>query len=93
MNLERIKGMKFKAQDYELDPEKMKFFPVINGDTIDLIIYAKGVTGENYNQIAYGGLLLLDNILANTTVWLRFVAMIFTICQLRKKSLKAYFLF
>lgn len=63
MSLEQVKGMKLKAEDHELDPEKMKFFPVINGDTIDLIIYAKGVTEENYNQIAYGGLLLLDNIL------------------------------
>jgi hypothetical protein len=63
MNLEQVKGMKLKAEDHELDPEKMKFFPMINGDTLDLIIYAKGVTEENYNQIAYGGLLLLDNIL------------------------------
>jgi hypothetical protein len=63
MNLEQVKGMKLKAEDHELDPQKMKFFPMVNGDTLDLIIYAKGVTEENYNQIAYGGLLLLDNIL------------------------------
>lgn len=63
MDLEKIKGMKLKASDHELEPEKMKFFPIVNGDTLDLIIYARGVTKENYNQIAYGGLLLLDNIL------------------------------
>jgi hypothetical protein len=63
MNLEQVKGMRLKAQDHELDPDKMKFFPMINGDTLDLIIYANDVTEENYNQIAYGGLLLLDNIL------------------------------
>lgn len=60
---EQVKGMKLKAQNHELDPGQMKFFPVINGDTLDLIIYAKGITTENYNQIAYGALLLLDNIL------------------------------
>jgi len=27
MDLELVKGMKLKAQDHELDPEKMKFFP------------------------------------------------------------------
>ena len=63
MDLEKVKGMKLKAEDHELDPEKMKFFPVIHGDSLDLIIYAKGVTEENFNQVAYGGLLLLDNIL------------------------------
>jgi hypothetical protein len=63
MDIEKVKGMKLKAENHELDPEKMKFFPVINGDSLDLIIYAKGVTEENFNQVAYGGLLLLDNIL------------------------------
>ena len=56
-------GLKIKADDLELDPEMMKFFPIINGDTLDLIIFTKGVTEENYNHVAYGGLLLLDNIL------------------------------
>src|SRR5215218_780118 len=37
MNLEQVKGMKLKAEDHELDPEKMKFFPMVNGDTLDLI--------------------------------------------------------
>lgn len=63
MTPEQVSGMKLKAQNHELDPEQMKFFPVIDGDTLDLIIYAKGITEENYNQVAYGALLLLDNIL------------------------------
>lgn len=63
MDMAKVKGMKLKAQDHELDPEKMKFFPMIEGDTLDIIIYTNGVTEDNYNQIAYGGLLLLDNIL------------------------------
>ena len=63
INLEQVKGMKLKADDHELDPEKMKFFPIIHGDKIDIIIYTYGVKEENYNQIAYGGLLLLDNLI------------------------------
>ena len=63
MSPEQLKGIKLKAQNHELDPEQMKFFPIISGDTLDLIIYAKGISEENYNQVAYGGLLLLDNIL------------------------------
>lgn len=63
MNTDVVKGMKLKAQGHELDPGKMKFFPVIDNDTLDMIIYIDGVTEENYTQVAYGGLLLLDNIL------------------------------
>ena len=63
MTPEQVRGMKLKAQHHELDPEQMKFYPVIDGDTLDLIIYAKGITEENYNQVAYGALLLLDNLL------------------------------
>ena len=55
--------MVLKAQDHELNPDKMKFFPVVSGDSLDIIIYANNVTEENYNQVAYGGLLLIDNIL------------------------------
>jgi hypothetical protein len=61
--LDQIKTMRLKVEDRELDPGQMKFFPVISGDTIDIIIYVKGVTPENYKQTAYGGFLLLDNIL------------------------------
>jgi len=63
MNPEQVKGMKLKVENHELDPGKMKFSPMADGDTLDLIIYTKGVTEENFNQIAYGGLLLIDNIL------------------------------
>ena len=63
MSPEQIKGMKLSAGRDELDPGKMKFFPMIEGDSLDIIIYAKGVTEENYIDIAYKGLLLLDNIL------------------------------
>lgn len=60
---EKVKGMVLKAQNHELNPDMMKFSPVINGDSLDIIIYANNVTAENYNQVAYGGLMLVDNIL------------------------------
>ena len=63
INIEEVKGISLKAEDHELEAKKMRFFPVIDGKTLNLIIYIKGVTKENYNQVAYGGLLLIDNIL------------------------------
>lgn len=63
MSLDKVKGMKLKVEDKELDPTKMKFLPVGSGKDLDIIIYTKGVTEENYTQVAYNGLLLLDNIL------------------------------
>jgi len=60
---DKVKGMVLKTQDHELNPDKMKFFPIVSGDSLDIIIYVNNVTEENYNQIAYGGLLLIDNIL------------------------------
>ena len=63
MSPEQVKEMKLNTGSDNLDPDKIKFFPMISGDTLDIIIYIKGVTEENYNQVAYGGLLLLDNIL------------------------------
>jgi hypothetical protein len=60
---DKVKGMVLKAQDHELNPDKMKFFPVVSDDSLDIIIYADNVTEENYSQVAYGGLLLIDNIL------------------------------
>jgi hypothetical protein len=63
MSQEQVKGMILKSENHELNPSEMKFFPMLEGNNLDIIIYIKGVTEENYNQVAYGGLLLLDNIL------------------------------
>lgn len=60
---EKVKDLKLTVGDEVLDPGQMKFFPVIDGDSLDLIIYVKGVTDDNYLKVAYAGLLLLDNIL------------------------------
>ena len=58
-----INAMEIKIGDYKLTPASMKFFPVIDGDALDIIVYMKGVNEENYNDMAYVGLLILDNIL------------------------------
>ncbi len=60
---DQVKGMVLEAQDHKLIPDKMKFFPIISGDSLDIIIYAKDITEENFDQVAYGGLMLVDNIL------------------------------
>lgn len=63
MPAEKVKGMVLKAQNHKLNPDKMKFSPIVTGNTLDIIIYADDITEENYNQVAYGGLMLVDNIL------------------------------
>lgn len=63
MKLELVRGLKLKAADHELDPENMKFLPIYDGDSLDIIIYVPGLTEANFNQVAYGGLLMLDNLL------------------------------
>lgn len=63
MNLEQFKDIKLTAADHELDPQKMKFLPIYDGDSLDIIIYVPGITEANFNQVAYGGLLMLDNLL------------------------------
>lgn len=59
----KLKDLKLKIGAFELDPAKMKFFPVVEGDTLNIIVYVAGLTDDNFNEIAYGGLLILDNIL------------------------------
>lgn len=58
-----IREMTVKAGDVLLDPSKMKFLPVIENGKLNIVIYLPGVNEENYDKIAYAGLMLLDNIL------------------------------
>lgn len=59
----RLKDLKLKIGKFELDPHNMKFYPVIEADSLNIIIYVTGLNEDNFNDIAYGGLLILDNIL------------------------------
>jgi hypothetical protein len=60
---EKLKEISLKVQGVELSPNKMKFLPVVSGDSLDVIIYGNNITDQNFNQVAYGGLMLVDNIL------------------------------
>ncbi len=63
MSKDQIKGMVLRSQDFELNPMEMRFAPISDRDNLDIILYTKGVNAVNYEQVAYGGLLLVDNIL------------------------------
>lgn len=58
-----VKEMTLKIGDVQLDPSEMKFLPVIDNGKLNIVIYVAGVNEENYNRVAYAGLMLLDNIL------------------------------
>lgn len=61
--IEDVKKMRIKAAGQELNPSQMKFYPLIEGKKLDIIVYVAGITEENFDKIAYGGLLLLDHLL------------------------------
>lgn len=61
--IEQVKNMVLRSENHELDPNKMKFYPIVNEDSLAIIVYVNGVTEKNYEEIATGSLLLIDNIL------------------------------
>ncbi|MET0466727.1 MAG: hypothetical protein ABW007_26440 [Chitinophagaceae bacterium] len=58
-----VKEMNMKVGSLFLEPSKMKFLPVVDHGKLNIIIYADGITAENYEQVAYAGLILLDSAL------------------------------
>jgi hypothetical protein len=60
---EKIKEFTLSNGANELNVGDLKFYPIEEDDALDIIIFVNGLTEENRNQIAYAGLLLLDNIL------------------------------
>ena len=61
--IEEVKHMVLEIGGYQLDPTKMKFSPIVSQDIVDMIIYADGITEDNYKQVAYGTFLLMDHLL------------------------------
>lgn len=59
----KLKTMILKTDSFELDPNKMKFYPFVEDDSLDIVVYTEGVNADNYEEIGYAGLLLVDNIL------------------------------
>ncbi len=62
-SLSKLRTMILKTDSFELDPNKMKFYPFIEDDSLDIVVYTTDVTANNYEDIGYAGLLLIDNIL------------------------------
>lgn len=60
---EQALQLEVKAGDFRLAVKDMKFFPVWEKDTLDLIIYVDGINDENYQTVALHGLILLDFLL------------------------------
>ena len=71
-----LKGWTFTAfrqpaqQDFTLQyndiaftPSEMFFYPKIDGDDLDLIIYSKDIRNHDYDIIAHYGLITMDNVL------------------------------
>jgi hypothetical protein len=63
ISAEQLKDMLIDAKGIKLDPNKMMFYPIVSNDTIDIIIYTEHLNEQNKNEIAYAGLMLIDNIL------------------------------
>lgn len=61
--ISKLNQIVIKAEGPELDPTKMKFLPIQKGDSLDIIVYTEKLNENNFNQIAYSGLMLIDNIL------------------------------
>lgn len=60
---EKAKGLVLKIQNQVLNPDKMKFLPVVDNNNIDIIVYIDNLTKENFSHIYYAGLILIGNIL------------------------------
>lgn len=50
-------------QNLRLSPAEMSFHPVIEGDSLDLIIYADSIKDKNRDDVIKYGLITLDNVL------------------------------
>lgn len=56
-------GFILRVGDMEFDPSKMYFDPLIDGDSLDVVVYAEKLSKHDYNEAAYFGLITLDNVL------------------------------
>ncbi|SHH79575.1 hypothetical protein SAMN04488109_5472 [Chryseolinea serpens] len=56
-------GFSLKIGDIEFEPAKMYFDPLIDVDSLDVIVYAENFSKHDENEAAYYGLITLDNVL------------------------------
>jgi hypothetical protein len=58
-------------QNLRLSPAEMFFNPIIEGDSLDLIIYADSVKNKNRDDVIKYGLITLDNVLGEYTATMK----------------------
>ncbi|SFS73347.1 hypothetical protein [Mucilaginibacter polytrichastri] len=57
------KNFTLKYQDIYFRPSQMFFYPIIKNDSLDLIIYVKGLKSHDSDKVNYYGLIAMDNVL------------------------------
>ncbi len=50
-------------EDIKFAPSEMFFYPIIDSDSLDLIIYSRNIQNHDFNTIAHYGLITMDNVL------------------------------
>lgn len=63
LNSSDISTLQLKMGDRLLGVDQLFFFPVAEKDSLDIIIYLPGLTTDNYMEMAYQCLILLDHLL------------------------------
>jgi hypothetical protein len=58
-------------QNLRLSPAEMSFHPIIEGDSLDLIIYANSIKNKNRNEVIKYGLITMDNVLGEYTATIK----------------------
>lgn len=61
--LEKLESLKLKGPEEDLQLKDMRFFPIVEGEHLDVIIYVSGLNPYNEQSLGYACLLLADNIL------------------------------
>jgi len=63
ITMEMAAAMRLKYNGLELSPNEMMFLPIIAEGELKLLIFAEGITIENYTQMVHGGMLIVEHIL------------------------------
>ncbi|ULQ55073.1 hypothetical protein KJS94_10520 [Flavihumibacter rivuli] len=60
---DRINKLVITVNGHSLDPKKIMFLPIVEEEKLYIQIFSADITEENINEIGYGCLMLLDNII------------------------------
>lgn len=62
-SMETVSKIVMTVGKYKLNPNTIMFYPIIEDDCLYIQIFSEDINEENENQIGYGCLMLLDNII------------------------------